>query len=145
MCCKNTSFCCEAGIFVVDYATFDYADAEISSMKSFKKYRFPFSRCAATRLCYEQCLCCNSFHFYIKPQLLCYRASNLFVVIHSISTSNHNLDAPEKEKLLVVIHSFSTSNHNLVSLIVIIIIVVIHSISTSNHNTLSVTTRLVPL
>ena len=33
---------------------------------------------------------CNSFYFYIKPQLLECFLAQLLVVIHSISTSNHN-------------------------------------------------------
>ena len=33
---------------------------------------------------------CNSFYFYIKPQLKPILIDNPYVVIHSISTSNHN-------------------------------------------------------
>ena len=33
---------------------------------------------------------CNSFHFYIKPQLTGNRLGLSAVVIHFISTSNHN-------------------------------------------------------
>ena len=33
---------------------------------------------------------CNSFYFYIKPQLWFRIGFRLVVVIHSISTSNHN-------------------------------------------------------
>ena len=34
---------------------------------------------------------CNSFYFYIKPQPKLQSARYVLVVIHSISTSNHNL------------------------------------------------------
>ena len=34
--------------------------------------------------------CCNSFYFYIKPQPITKPFDSDAVVIHSISTSNHN-------------------------------------------------------
>ena len=33
---------------------------------------------------------CNSFYFYIKPQLDTSSIGDATIVIHSISTSNHN-------------------------------------------------------
>ena len=38
---------------------------------------------------------CNSFYFYIKPQHNRIYADRFVVVIHSISTSNHNIDSVE--------------------------------------------------
>ena len=55
---------------------------------------------------------CNSFHFYIKPQQEGDGGYGVEVVIHSISTSNHNSTREERSLLTVVIHSISTSNHN---------------------------------
>ena len=57
--------------------------------------------------------CCNSFYFYIKPQLCSVTLLVVVVVIHSISTSNHNRMMLQQAALNVVIHSISTSNHNL--------------------------------
>ena len=56
------------------------------------------------------------------------------VVIHSISTSNHNRLILTAILIFVVIHSISTSNHNEILEYNDCRIVVIHSISTSNHN-----------
>ena len=77
---------------------------------------------------------CNSFYFYIKPQPLISKYSCIVVVIHSISTSNHNLTRAPETSLNVVIHSISTSNHNFTDDWALNSFVVIHSISTSNHN-----------
>ena len=55
---------------------------------------------------------CNSFYFYIKPQLNGGAAGAKPVVIHSISTSNHNQLLLFLLVFQVVIHSISTSNHN---------------------------------
>ena len=55
---------------------------------------------------------CNSFYFYIKPQLYALFGFVFMVVIHSISTSNHNNCPIVNASLVVVIHSISTSNHN---------------------------------
>ena len=77
---------------------------------------------------------CNSFYFYIKPQPIRVDLSGLGVVIHSISTSNHNRLGDVQRPALVVIHSISTSNHNWLYSENKCIYVVIHSISTSNHN-----------
>ena len=60
--------------------------------------------------------------------------TKILVVIHSISTSNHNLVCVVGVFAAVVIHSISTSNHNLCLVLHLVNIVVIHSISTSNHN-----------
>ena len=57
-------------------------------------------------------LVCNSFYFYIKPQPRPKCDAPCFVVIHSISTSNHNSIFAVVVLLCVVIHSISTSNHN---------------------------------
>ena len=78
--------------------------------------------------------CCNSFYFYIKPQLFHIPLLSVIVVIHSISTSNHNLLFSFVACGSVVIHSISTSNHNHLNKMQILFLVVIHSISTSNHN-----------
>ena len=59
---------------------------------------------------------CNSFYFYIKPQLFLQLLDESFVVIHSISTSNHNLDSVPYTVFIVVLHSISTSNHNVTDL-----------------------------
>ena len=55
---------------------------------------------------------CNSFYFYIKPQLTGYGLVSCGIVIHSISTSNHNLGVYLALRERIVIHSISTSNHN---------------------------------
>ena len=56
---------------------------------------------------------CNSFYFYIKPQLSDKYRLAVNVVIHSISTSNHNVPDVLPPEPRVVIHSISTSNHNM--------------------------------
>ena len=53
-----------------------------------------------------------SFNLYIKPQLPCLAHGRPPIVIHSISTSNHNSTHRFTFALRVVIHSISTSNHN---------------------------------
>ena len=55
---------------------------------------------------------CNSFCFYIKPQPEGAKTPGVKVVIHSASTSNHNLTEQLAPYACVVIHSASTSNHN---------------------------------
>ena len=80
---------------------------------------------------------CNSFYFYIKPQHSVDVYTGQSVVIHSISTSNHNLSFLWPSRAAVVIHSISTSNHNSLAAVSDFSNVVIHSISTSNHNLLS--------
>ena len=80
---------------------------------------------------------CNSFYFYIKPQHNDGSGKCSVVVIHSISTSNHNWKRARKSAVNVVIHSISTSNHNWIAQFIKEFLVVIHSISTSNHNSLS--------
>ena len=55
---------------------------------------------------------CNSLHFYIKPQLNLPDQSFTTVVIHFISTSNHNFYNLSHDDYKVVIHFISTSNHN---------------------------------
>ena len=55
---------------------------------------------------------CNSSYFYIKPQLCEHNLHIHFVVIHLISTSNHNVQAAFTVEPSVVIHLISTSNHN---------------------------------
>ena len=59
-------------------------------------------------------MCCNSSYFYIKPQLIKIFGNNKKVVIHPISTSNHNFWCWSKRVREVVIHPISTSNHILV-------------------------------
>ena len=57
-------------------------------------------------------LCCISFVFYIKPQLI-YKFSHFLQVVYlSFSTSNHNCYQDLFVCCIVVYLSFSTSNHN---------------------------------
>ena len=77
---------------------------------------------------------CNSSNFYIKPQRKSNPLNMSAVVIHLISTSNHNLMNLQILSICVVIHLISTSNHNPVLHPVSRYPVVIHLISTSNHN-----------
>ena len=55
---------------------------------------------------------CNSFRFYIKPQHTLRVGAGLNVVIHFVSTSNHNKYSSPAAQIAVVIHFVSTSNHN---------------------------------
>ena len=77
---------------------------------------------------------CDSFYFYIKPQLFRIWSALIRVVTHSISTSNHNLLFLCLLPFVVVTHSISTSNHNKYIADMTVGTVVTHSISTSNHN-----------
>ena len=56
------------------------------------------------------------------------------VVLHPLSTSNHNLSNTVIPSILVVLHPLSTSNHNKLYENTIKQIVVLHPLSTSNHN-----------
>ena len=88
-----------------------------------------------TRFHFLPIIGCNSFYFYIKPQRHTLLQFSRAVVIHSISTSNHNELRGWRFSRVVVIHSISTSNHNSMAAFLPTLSVVIHSISTSNHNT----------
>ena len=55
---------------------------------------------------------CIASSFYIKPQQLILKMQIFFVVLHPLSTSNHNLQRRETSPLRVVLHPLSTSNHN---------------------------------
>ena len=78
--------------------------------------------------------CCNSSYFYIKPQRMTWCGARIRVVIHPISTSNHNILIEYQNTTAVVIHPISTSNHNIEVVSPVRCAVVIHPISTSNHN-----------
>ncbi len=55
---------------------------------------------------------CIASSFYIKPQL---KRSDMFIIIvvlHPLSTSNHNDNAYLLLSEVVVLHPLSTSNHN---------------------------------
>ena len=56
------------------------------------------------------------------------------VVLHPLSTSNHNTEATHLSGRRVVLHPLSTSNHNKTILRVLCRLVVLHPLSTSNHN-----------
>ena len=60
--------------------------------------------------------------------------SGRVVVIHFVSTSNHNIVAVAVAEFVVVIHFVSTSNHNYLCGREWQREVVIHFVSTSNHN-----------
>ena len=59
------------------------------------------------------------------------------VVLHPLSTSNHNTEATHLSGRRVVLHPLSTSNHNKTILRVLCRLVVLHPLSTSNHNSQS--------
>mgnify|MGYP006998862752 CR=1 FL=1 len=56
--------------------------------------------------------CCIASSFYIKPQLRCGRIVCHRVVLHPLSTSNHNQKTGTGNFVDVVLHPLSTSNHN---------------------------------
>ena len=55
---------------------------------------------------------CIASSFYIKPQLLRFVAGFFAVVLHPLSTSNHNSKEHITRSIQVVLHPLSTSNHN---------------------------------
>ena len=55
---------------------------------------------------------CIASSFYIKPQLFSMPRYTGGVVLHPLSTSNHNDDDMAYKVLNVVLHPLSTSNHN---------------------------------
>ncbi len=55
---------------------------------------------------------CIASSFYIKPQQTQRHLATLSVVLHPLSTSNHNHTAILFPKSVVVLHPLSTSNHN---------------------------------
>ena len=57
--------------------------------------------------------CCIASSFYIKPQLLRNQLVFSSVVLHPLSTSNHNYPSATSRETGVVLHPLSTSNHNL--------------------------------
>ena len=72
------------------------------------------------------------------------------VVLHPLSTSNHNIDRINQYTTNVVLHPLSTSNHNNPNATNVLSTVVLHPLSTSNHNapaleTLAVEVVLHPL
>ena len=77
---------------------------------------------------------CIASSFYIKPQQLILKMQIFFVVLHPLSTSNHNWKTCWKKHAGVVLHPLSTSNHNLQRRETSPLRVVLHPLSTSNHN-----------
>ena len=55
---------------------------------------------------------CIASSFYIKPQLPVWATSFFKVVLHPLSTSNHNKSDVSQAGTGVVLHPLSTSNHN---------------------------------
>ena len=55
---------------------------------------------------------CIASSFYIKPQQMRYLMSRTVVVLHPLSTSNHNTKSLTERTFMVVLHPLSTSNHN---------------------------------
>ena len=77
---------------------------------------------------------CIASSFYIKPQLLETAKARAAVVLHPLSTSNHNFRLLPIDTMSVVLHPLSTSNHNHRPLHPAGRNVVLHPLSTSNHN-----------
>ena len=61
---------------------------------------------------FKASFCCYLFYHYIKPQRDPWVIVYEFVVIYSITTSNHNCSCVEEFAPRVVIYSITTSNHN---------------------------------
>ena len=80
---------------------------------------------------------CIASSFYIKPQPSSGCATRICVVLHPLSTSNHNQYVLTSNFATVVLHPLSTSNHNSIVIDNISRMVVLHPLSTSNHNFLS--------
>ena len=80
---------------------------------------------------------CIASSFYIKPQLRIVEYFTDKVVLHPLSTSNHNQYVLTSNFATVVLHPLSTSNHNSIVIDNISRMVVLHPLSTSNHNFLS--------
>ncbi len=77
---------------------------------------------------------CIASSFYIKPQQMRYLMSRTVVVLHPLSTSNHNDWRAGAQTPRVVLHPLSTSNHNYYARPIHVDRVVLHPLSTSNHN-----------
>ncbi len=77
---------------------------------------------------------CIASSFYIKPQRAKRMCHVLLVVLHPLSTSNHNTGHAGRITPPVVLHPLSTSNHNRQCTGVRRCAVVLHPLSTSNHN-----------
>ena len=77
---------------------------------------------------------CIASSFYIKPQLNFIKMELNHVVLHPLSTSNHNQIGALLEMRDVVLHPLSTSNHNRMRFELEKTWVVLHPLSTSNHN-----------
>ena len=77
---------------------------------------------------------CIASSFYIKPQHRQQGAHGKDVVLHPLSTSNHNRFRQYVPLWGVVLHPLSTSNHNGARLKHESERVVLHPLSTSNHN-----------
>ena len=77
---------------------------------------------------------CIASSFYIKPQPFITDRCPEWVVLHPLSTSNHNHAAHLPVTVRVVLHPLSTSNHNDRKYSLQHVCVVLHPLSTSNHN-----------
>ena len=78
---------------------------------------------------------CIASSFYIKPQLNRGRNISITVVLHPLSTSNHNSPYYADHMGLVVLHPLSTSNHNKRFLLRPVEVVVLHPLCIyKNHN-----------
>ena len=77
---------------------------------------------------------CIASSFYIKPQQTTRNNLIIKVVLHPLSTSNHNSSLGVAAGKLVVLHPLSTSNHNIQKSSIRGFGVVLHPLSTSNHN-----------
>ena len=82
----------------------------------------------------EQRNSCIASSFYIKPQLRHVPLATEVVVLHPLSTSNHNYTVGGSIRRMVVLHPLSTSNHNERLKGAGSVCVVLHPLSTSNHN-----------
>ena len=81
---------------------------------------------------------CIASSFYIKPQHFSWFLLRFRVVLHPLSTSNHNLETRIFHSNIVVLHPLSTSNHNATRRPPERGTVVLHPLSTSNHNIIGV-------
>ena len=88
---------------------------------------------------------CIASSFYIKPQRQGDQNDRLSVVLHPLSTSNHNKSGIGFIEPCVVLHPLSTSNHNYIRHLFPCSRVVLHPLSTSNHNVLKMQPPVMPL
>ena len=88
--------------------------------------------------CVPSCFGCIASSFYIKPQQLRATEATYRVVLHPLSTSNHNLFTSVSRRVSVVLHPLSTSNHNFGSVIVLLVrlycILFLHQTTTKHRD-----------